>query len=171
MTSIDETKRSLIVLHDSRVRKNACEKICTYEFVRGSYESKINRSISNVLNDLDIIITVYQNQEIENIINENEDAVINDELAQALINGIADFEVHNDGGNMALSKEVTLFTLFQTINSLPKKYVNEAYNNFYDFCKITDNAKNNFKNARSRFSHLSTSPFVLAKILKHYQTE
>mgnify|MGYP001121851487 CR=1 FL=1 len=97
--------------------------------------------------------------------------IVNDNLAQAFADGIADFEVHNDAGNMPLSKDVTLFTLFQSINSLPKKYINEAYNNVYKFCKLTDNAKNNFENKRSRFAHLSTSPFVLAKILKLYQSE
>lgn len=171
MSSIDETKRSLIVMADSRVRKNAREKICTYEFVRGSYESKVTRSVSNILNDLDIKIKMPQTNEINTIITENEDVVISDELAQALIDGIADFEVHNDGGNMPLSKEVTLFTLFQAINSLPKKYIEEAYNNVYEFCKLTDNARNEFDNKRSRYAHLSTSPFVLAKILKLYQTE
>ena len=74
---------------------------------------------SNVLNDLDIKIKTPQTQEIENIINDNKDVVISNELAQALVDGIADFEVHNDGGNMPLSKEVTLFTLFQAINYLP----------------------------------------------------
>lgn len=171
MTSIDESKRSLIVMADSRVRKNAREKICAYEFVRGGYDSKITRSLSNILNDLDITIKVQQTEEINNIIKENQDVVLSDELAQALIDGIADFEVHNDGGNIPLSKEVTLFTLFQAINSLPKKFIDEAYNNAYQFCKLTDNARNNFDNKRSRFSHLSTSPFVLAKILKLYQTE
>ena len=156
---------------DSRVRKNAREKICTFEFVRGNYESKITRSVSNVLNDLDIKIKTPQTQEIENIINDNKDVVISNELAQALVDGIADFEVHNDGGNMPLSKEVTLFTLFQAINYLPNNFIEEAYNNVNEFCKLTDNAKNEFDNKRSRYSHLSTSPFVLAKILKLYQTE
>ena len=76
---------------NSRVRKNAREKICTYEFVRGNYESKITRSVSNVLNDLDIKIKTSQTQEIENIINDNKDVVISIELAQALVDGIADF--------------------------------------------------------------------------------
>ena len=171
MSSIDETKRSLIVMADSRVRKNAREKICTYEFVRGSYETKVIRSVSNILNDLDIKIKMPQTNEINTIITENEDVVISDELAQALVDGIADIEVHNDGGNMPLSKEVTLFTLFQAINSLPKKYIEEAYNNVYEFCKLTENARNEFDNKHSRYAHLSTSPFVLAKILKLYQTE
>ncbi len=171
MSSIDETKRSLIVMADSRVRKNAREKICTYEFVRGSYESKVIRSVSNILNDLDIKIKMPQTNEINTIITENEDVIISDELAQALVDGIADFEVHNDGGNMPLNKEVTLFTLFQAINSLPKKYIEEAYNNVYEFCKLTDNAKSNFENAKARYAHLLTSPFVIVKILKLYQTE
>ena len=172
MTSIDETKRSLIVLPESRVRKNAREPITKYEFIRGGWNSTITRSISDVLNDLDIKITIEQkSEEINNIVRENVGVMINDELARALVDGLYDFEVHNDGGNMSIEKEVTLFTLFQAINSLPKEFVEEAYINVFDLCKLTDNAKNNFETAKQRYGWMSTSPFVLVKILKLHQTE
>lgn len=124
-----------------------------------------------ILNDLNINIKEEQSKEIETMMMKNKDCSIDDKLAQVLVDGIADFEVHNDGGNMTLTKEVTLFTLFQAINSLPNKFINEAYNNVYEFYKLTDNAKIKFEEARARYSHLSTSPFVLVKILKIYQNE
>ena len=39
MTLVDETKRSLIVLPESRGRKNAQESINKYEFICGGWES------------------------------------------------------------------------------------------------------------------------------------
>ncbi|KAI5514037.1 Prim-pol domain family, partial [Trichomonas vaginalis G3] len=44
MTSIDDSKRSLVVMADSRVRKNASEPINTYSFIRGSYDSTLTRT-------------------------------------------------------------------------------------------------------------------------------
>ena len=171
MSSFDETKQSLVVAADSRVRKNATEPICSYSFIRGSYNSKLTRSVNDVLNDLNIKLQIKDNQEIKAIIEKHEGVEISEELARALVDGIADFEVHNDAGSMAIEKEITLFTLFQAINSLPKQFIEEAYDNVYNFCKLTDNAKDNFENSRARYLNLYTSPFVLAKILRIYQKE
>ncbi|KAI5540832.1 hypothetical protein TVAGG3_0043110 [Trichomonas vaginalis G3] len=172
MTSIDDSKRSLVVMADSRVRKNATEPINTYSFIRGSYDSTITRTVNDILNDLNIKVRVEQkNEEIKSIMNENKDVNIDDKLAQSIVDSMRDFEVHNDGGNMNLEKEVTLFTLFQAINSLPNHLINEAYDNVYNFCSLTENAKSNFEKARSRYAYLMTSPFVLVKILKLYQKE
>lgn len=171
MTSIDENKRSLIVMANSRVRRNATTPICSYSFIRGSYESKLTRTVNDVLNDLNIKIVIKQPIEIETVMNDNEGSDISDELADALVGGIADFEIHNDSGSMPIDKEITLFTLFQAINALPPRFINEAYDNAYQLCKLTDKAKMNFDNARARFQHLKTSPFVLCKIEKLYQTE
>ena len=116
MGAKDKDKRSLIVLPDSRVRQNAKTPITKYSFIRGSYESKIKRSVNDILTDLDIKIKnviVSENADIP-----DNEIVIDDTLAQALVDGIADFEVHNDGGNRKLTDEITLFTLFQSINSL-----------------------------------------------------
>ncbi|EAY08498.1 hypothetical protein TVAG_145780 [Trichomonas vaginalis G3] len=130
------------------------------------------RTVNDILNDLNIKVRVEQkNEEIKTIMNENKDVNIDDKLAQSIVDGISDFEVHNDGGNMNLEKEVTLFTLFQAINSLPNHLINEAYDNVYNFCNLTENAKSNFEKACSRYAHLMTSPFVLVKILKLYQKE
>ena len=171
MSSFDESKKSLVVAANSRVRKNATEPICSYSFIRGNYNSKLTRSVNDVLNDLNIKLQIKDNQEIKAIIEKHEGVEISEELARALVDGIADFEVHNDAGNMTIEKEITLFTLFQAINSLPKQFIEEAYDNVYTFCKLTDNAKNNFENARARYSNIYTSPFVLAKILRIYQKE
>ena len=171
MTSVEPNKRSLIVLPNSRVRQNATTPIKRYDFVRGSYETCITRSVNDVLRDLDITIKVKQTPEIDEIIKDTAGVMISDELSQAIVDGLCDFEVHNDGGNMTLDKEVTLFTLFQAVNSLPKQYIQEAYENIFQFCKLTDNARINFENARNRYACLATSPFVLVKILKLYQQE
>ena len=68
MTSFDESKQSLVVAADSRVRKNATEPICSYSFIRGSYDSKLTRSVNDVLNDLNVKLQIKDNQEIKAII-------------------------------------------------------------------------------------------------------
>lgn len=172
MTSVDEKSRSLIVAAGSKVRRNAREAITTYEFLQGSYESVITRNVNDVLNDLDIKIKVKQSPDVERLIAKNDKSVvISDELAEALIYGLENIEIHNDGGSMPIKKEVTLFTLFQAINALPTKYINQAYETVYECCNLTDKAATNFENARTRYQHLSTSPFVLAKILKIYNPD
>ena len=171
-STVDESKQSLVVLPGSRVRKNAKEQINRYEFVQGDIDSVITRSIDDVINDLGIKIKIEQPREIQKIINDNKERNIDLELAQALVNGICDLEIHNDGGGRKIEEEITLFTLFQAINSLPTTaLIAEAYGNAFNECKLTDNARLNFETARARYSHLSTSPFVLAKIIKIYQND
>ena len=168
MTSKDESKRSLIVMAGSRVRKNATSPISTYSFIRGSYDSIITRAANDILNDLDIKIMIEQNEEVKQIINENVDTCISDELAQAIIEGFDNIPIHNDAGSSNIEKEVTLFTLFQGINSLPKSFIDSAYEIVYECCDLTDKAKDNFEKAKNRYANMQTSPFVLVKILKLY---
>ena len=80
-------------------------------------------------------------------------------------------KIHNDGGNRRLNEEITLFTLFQAINSLPLNWINYAYDFVYENCDLTDNARKNFENARSRYSIMKTSPYVLIKIIKIYKID
>ena len=164
--SVNEDKRSLVVLPGSKVRKDHRSKINQYEFIQGSFESKIKRTVDEVLNDLDIKLKVKQTAEIEKIIDDNKDYAIDDELAERIVNGLNGFEVHNDGANRPITEEITLFTLFQAINSLPDKYINEAYESVRNNCKLTLNAQTNFDNAINRYSSLATSPFVLIKIIR-----
>ena len=171
MTSFDETKKSLVVAANSRVRKNATEPIRSYSFVRGSYDCKLSRNVNEVLSDLNIKFQIKNNQEIKTIVEKHEGVDVSDQLAQALVDGLYDFEVHNDAASMTIDKEVTLFTLFQAINSLPSRFIEEAYDNVYNFCKLTDSAKIHFEQSRKRYANLYTSPFVLAKILRIHQKE
>ena len=168
MSCVDKMKRSLIVMAGSKVRKNHKSPISTYSFIRGSYDSVLTRTVNDVLNDLDVKITVEQNEEVKQIINENVDTCISDELATAIIEGFDNIPIHNDSGSISIDKEVTLFTLFQGINSLPKSFINPAYEIVYECCNLTDKAKENFENARNRYANMQTSPFVLVKILKLY---
>lgn len=171
MTSTNEQSRSLIVLPESKVRKNARMPITKYEFMIGSMDSVITRNIENVLKDLNISIKVKQSPDVEKIITEYENETITDELAEAIVYGLEDLEIHNDGGSMPISKEITLFTLFQAINSLPSKFIDQAYEIVYECCKLTDNAYSNFEKSRARYQHLKTSPYVLVKMLKIWRSD
>lgn len=173
-SGVKEDERSLVVLPGSKVR-SADHKtpVSTYTFIRGSYKSKITRSLKQVLDSIDVQIKVKQPVDVQCIIDSNKDdkSNISDELAIAIVNGLEDLEIHNDAGSRPLTKEITLFTLFQAINSLPYDYINDAYFMIHDCCKLTSNAESNYENARVRYSHLKTSPFVLVKILKIYRPQ
>ena len=144
MSCKDEYKRSLIVMAGSKVRANHKTPISTYSFLRGSYNSKLRRNVNDVLNDLDIKLTIEQNEEIKQIIDENEDNKISDELAMAIIEGFDNIEIHNEAGSMRIDKEVMLFTLFQGLNSSPKKFIEQGYEIVYECCNLTERAKNKF---------------------------
>ena len=168
----DQTKRSIVVLPGSRVRTNHNSSVTKYEFVRGSLDSCITRSVKDVLSSLSIKITTDQPDDIRAIIDESSNvSSISDEFAQALVDGLYELQIHNDGGSMPIDKEITLFTLFQAINSLPDRFINEAYENVRDACELTDKARDNFESARNRYSVMKTSPYVLARILKLWNPE
>ena len=170
MSAKEEEKRSLIVLPGSKVRANAKSPILKYEIIRGSFDQPLVRNVDDILRDLDVKVKIDQPLEIKAIM-DNEDSVVSDELAQALVDGLCDFEVHNDSGNMKLEKEVTLLVLFQAINSLPAHLIEEAYDNVLNFCRLTDSAAANFEIRKARYFNMKTSPYVLVKILKLYQTD
>lgn len=171
MTTIDENKRSLIVLPESKVRKDHKSPISTYKFIKGSYESTITRDVNSVLNDLNVKIMVQQEQEINEITNAYQECNLSDDVIELIIDGLSDLEIHNDGGNRRLNEEITLFTLFQAINSLPANWASYAYDYVYENCNLTDNARSNYESQRSRYSIMKTSPYVLIKILKIYKND
>ena len=168
----NQNKRSIVVLPGSKVRANHNSSVTKYEFIRGSSNSCITRSVEDVLSSLSIKITTEQPDDIKTIIDETSNvSSISDEFAQALVDGLYELQVHNDGGSMPIDKEITLFTLFQAINSLPDRFIDEAYENVLDACELTDKARDNFENARNRYSVMKTSPYVLARILKLWNPE
>lgn len=173
MSSYDENKRNLIVLPGSRVRKNHHKSdISSYEFIRGNYEKVINRSLSDVLKILNINIQIDQPIEITHIVENNINSNITEEFAEVLIAGLKYLEIHNDGGNKSIDKEITLFTLFQAINALPSiDLINKAYTTVEETCVLTSSAQNNFNKSRIRYQNLKTSPFVLVKILRIWNND
>ena len=145
----DPTKRSIVVIPPSRVRANHSSSVSKYTFIRGSFDSCITRSVNDVLSSLKIKITTEQSDDIKAIITETEHVSnTTDEFIQALVDGLYDLEVHNDGGSMPIDKEVTLFTLFQALNALPDGVIDEAYDNVFKYCKLTEKAMQNFDVAR-----------------------
>jgi hypothetical protein len=71
LTSVDPTSRSIVVLpesrvrkdHHSKVRKDHHSKITSYSFVRGGFDSVVERSVDEVLADLGIRIGVNEVKE------------------------------------------------------------------------------------------------------------
>ncbi|KAH7814945.1 uncharacterized protein MONOS_16067 [Monocercomonoides exilis] len=128
MTSLDKSKRSLIVLPNRKVRKDHRSKTNVYQLVRGSFDSAITRNVNDILNDLSLILYIKTSDEIDNIVKlDNDNDNISDELANVFVNVLECFVIHNDGGNMPVNREVTFFTLFQAINSLSNKHIELAH--------------------------------------------
>ncbi len=96
---------------------------------------------------------------------------ITDHLSETLVGGISGFTIHNDAGGMPIDREVTCFTLFQAINSLPEAYIEPAYEAAYQRCDLTPNALSNWKTARDRYSQMHTCPYVLAKIIRYHNSD
>ena len=169
----DPTKKSFVVVPPSKLRANHNSSVSKYSFMRGSFDSAITRSMNDVLSSLKIKITTEQSDDIKAIITETAHVsnTTSDKFIQALVDGLYDLEVHNDGGSMPIDKEITLFTLFQAIYALPDGVIDDAYENVSKYCKLTDNAMQNFEVARSRYSNMKTSVYVLAKILKIWNNE
>jgi hypothetical protein len=198
LTSIDPSSRSLVVLPGLKVKPNNHEKITIYEFVQGSFDSVITRSLDDLFHDLDMKIKVDEpklkvktesieangeetielrpqqgerstatNVEDESQSFENE---IDDKLAQKLVDGLFDFEIHNDGGDRKIEDEVTMFTLFHAINSLPEDFIKLAYKKVFNDCCFTENAAANYRQAKKRYSSLKTHPGVLRKIIKNLES-
>ncbi len=188
----DPDKRQLVVMEGSRTRKDeetgpkttksavscSTEKkpkkpILKYEWIRGSYASMVKRSINEVLHDLQLTIKSEKHQpfDVATIMHDTVDDQITDDLAETLVGGIFGFTIHNDGGGMPIDKEITLFTLFQTLNSLPEAYIERAYDAAYSNCTLTITARGNWDKAQDRYSQMCTSPYVLAKMIKYHNSD
>lgn len=165
-------KQSFIMLPGSKVRRSGRDSVKTYNFLpnHGSVDSKVTRSIKDVLKDLDFTVTIPQSKDVQNIIDKHKNTNVSPEMVMALINGLEGLTIHNDGGRL-LKDGISSFVLFQSINSLPVEYHEEAYENVYNKCDLTSKAHTNFTINRNRFANHVTSPFVLAKILKLYKED
>ena len=172
MTSFDESKRSLIVLPESRVKVD--RELSSYEFIQGSYDSVITRSVTDILSDLGIKIPVKQSSKQIPVKQSSSSKPTSKptKFEQLLVNGLVDLDVHNDSGDRTIRDEVTLFPLFQAINSLSTPDLrDEAYNNVLTRCKLTQNARSNFERSRKRYIANSTSIYILAKIIKYHRKD
>lgn len=154
------------MLANSKVRKYKKSKIQKYEFIRGSFDSIVKRSLNDILKEFNVKITIKQSKDIESIMFNNKDNIIDDELSEAIINGLFDLTIHNDSQGRTINEEITLYVLCQAINSLNDKYIDKAYSFVKEHCKFSDNALMNLDKSIYRYSELKTSPFILIKIIK-----
>ena len=190
MCTVDSKKRSLVMLPESRVRSThkgneTCPRtIGSYEFVRGNWNSIVKRTVNQVLYELDIQLPEAEIKEagqapgpivpMKTIKRENReepDTIISNELTEAIVNGLSDLVIHNDGGSRPIDKEITLFTLFPALNSLNSLYIDDAYDNVFTKCNLTLNAQVNFLRMKERYSTRETSPYLLVKMLKIWKPE
>ncbi len=180
-TSVDPESRSLVVLPGTRVRKevNRVVVLTEYEWVHklehpdDDYDPCINKTLDEVSDALGIPFELFRTEDVEAIMTEHsgsEFAETSPELAAAIVHGIGEFVVHNDGAKK-LDEAVTLYSLFQAINCLPLEWIDEAYERARRDCKLTEKAHYNFDAARSRYTGRCTSIYVLVKILRIYRPD
>lgn len=68
-------------------------------------ESKITRTINGLLNDLNIILTIIQSNEIKSIMKGNKDSIVNDELAESIVHILFHLTIHNDCQGTTIKKK------------------------------------------------------------------
>lgn len=180
----DESKRSLVVLPESEC-KNKHDEVCKYQFIKGNFDSVINVSLEEILNCLNINIQKSKNSKIvkqtKTTIDEAADFMpdddetnddeneMNDELFDVVINGFEGLEIHKDAAK--IEDEITLFTLFQAINSLSDDKKERMYRQVKDKCILTTSAKQNWNKEIVRYEDKRTNPYVLIKILKIHNND
>lgn len=183
-----------VMLPGSKVRlshKSGKSQTLTYEFIRGNSSSLIKRTVNDVLDSLNLTLTLRSNdnkQKRVRVIHSYEDDEINemtgddlmnakvtnqfdgkDDLITAIIDGFEDLEIHNDA--RPIEEEITLFTLFQGLNALPSKWVRIAYDTIETTANLTDNAAMNYERKKGLYRHNQTNVYVLMKMLKIHNSE
>lgn len=184
---VDEKKRSLLVLPESKYRadKKKGTPTLTYEFIQGDWDSVIKRSLIDVLNDLEIPATVDETPEVKSIVKEfcgetpknhspnyvpqNNGVEMDDDLMNAVLLGLDGIEVHRDA--KPIKEEVTLFTLFQALNALPRNMIEDTYDYVKGCCNLTPNAQKSFDYAKKRYSLVKSSTWVLVTIIKYHNKD
>lgn len=171
LSGVDPDKRSLVVAPGSSVRATTIadgeRPIHRYAVVRESSDDIIKYNCNDILTMLDISIRTNERDDLGVDINIPLEGVmtsISDELTSAIVNGFAGLEIHNDA--QPIDREITLFTLFQGINSLHPEHIDSAYDFIRQNCNLTVNARANFDATRKRYSRRITHPGVLIKMIR-----
>ncbi len=99
---------------------------------------------------------------------------ISEQLANALLEGIAGFTVHGTS-SLPIDSESSLFTLFTGINALPDEYVDRGYYNAFTRCQLTQSASAHFNECRARYKEQHSLPNLIKTLKVHrsdyYETE
>lgn len=194
-SDVNKDKRSLIVLPPSKVR-NSNKKIVQYEFVIGNEKTVIEASTKDIINTLikaDLIIDEERNKRLLSLLNDIEinknkfsdiddaaDFIDNDDESIAtehlesnsyhnerlILEGFKGLEIHNDAGHRSIQTEITLLTLFQSLNALPEPIINYAYEYIKHNAKLTSNALDKWDSAKTRQMGRKTTSYILVKMLK-----
>ncbi|KAA6390682.1 MAG: hypothetical protein EZS28_013790 [Streblomastix strix] len=94
---------------------------------------------------------------------------MNDELAQACVNGLKNLEIHNYP--QLINMEVYLLSVFSGIYGITNEQIRaEGLGNIRKFNKITANAEKNYGQAQSN-GERKPNPWILTKILRYYHKD
>jgi hypothetical protein len=186
--SLDETKRSLVVMAGSKINNDGKTEIRNYEYVIGNEQTEMQANVKRVLELLgakveeeipDISLADILKRIDSKLIKCDKPkskapmkpcAPISEELATRLVKGIKGITIHNDCSfGTRIEDECTLYHIFTAINSLPldEEWIDNAYDRVRR-CNLTSNAKSQFDVRRNQFKNKQSSPLALANILKHY---
>ncbi|KAA6385242.1 MAG: hypothetical protein EZS28_019232, partial [Streblomastix strix] len=112
-----------------------------------------------------------QHDRIYGVQNNGDGAIeqMNDELAQACVDGLKNLEIHNypQPINMEVSLLSVFSGLYDIINELSRA---EGMNNIRQFNKLTVNADMNYGQAQSN-GERKPNPWILTKILRHHNKD
>ncbi|KAA6404461.1 MAG: hypothetical protein EZS28_000012 [Streblomastix strix] len=94
---------------------------------------------------------------------------MNDEIAQACVNGLRNLEMHNYP--QPINMEVSILSVFSGIYGITNEKIRaEGMKNIRQFIKLTPNAEKNYGEA-SFSGERKPNPWILTKILRHHNKD
>lgn len=196
----NKEKRSLLVLPPTKVRDEH-KKIKTYIYIKGGVNTTLTNNAAEViqtLTDAELLIDNEHEKRLSNLLKEieegndkfksledealdfiddepqelNENVEVNNYKNELLvIQGFKGLEIHNDGGNRSIQKEITLFTLFPALNCLPEKVMNYAYEYIKCNAKLTSQALEKWDTSRTRYINNKSTIYTLIKMLRIHNNQ
>ena len=150
-TGVERNVFTPITLPRSLVLSN--RKNFTYQPIQGDDRQPLNRSITEVLNDLNISLSLVQQPEYDNIIKRNRNSGdVTDELCDKIVDGLQYFPLD----------QIDEKLIFPAINCLNEDYIPLAYQTLY---YETDGI------SVQNYSHFKSSVYILVELINKHNSQ
>jgi hypothetical protein len=167
--------KRFIVLPESKIKDYDKTKTLIYKNIGVPFDKLFQLITCSEVFDLlgiDIEEIILNKNEVKLCIvgRNNKKFDITKEQAELLINGLKGFEIHNDSGNIPITKELTILPLFSALNSLEGvvEDLDDVYETVKKNNKLTQKALQNWDKKKDKYYVKTSNPFILQKIIRIY---